>query len=191
MPMRTVHTTYLEQTDPSDLRPALPPYDVDVIRSQVASPEFSHFLYTAVGGDWYWLGRRDWTLDRWREYLDRPGIETWVAWHRGTPAGYIEPEGQLDGVVEIAYFGLLSDFIGRGIGGYLLTVGAARAWDLASRWPQRDATKRVWVHTCDLDGPHALANYQARGFRIYQETDKSENLEPTPPGPWPGARPTE
>jgi GNAT superfamily N-acetyltransferase len=191
MPTTTVRTTYLEQTDPSDLQPALPPFDVDVIRAQVPSPELSHFLYTAVGGDWYWLGRLDWSLDRWREYVNRPGVETWVAWHRGTPAGYIELEGQPDGVVEIAYFGLLSDFIGRGIGGYLLTVGTARAWDLASRWPQRDATQRVWVHTCDLDGPHALANYQARGFRIYQETDKDEDLPPTSPGPWPGARPAE
>jgi len=77
----------------------------------------------SVGGDWYWLTRLDWTLDRWRKYLDRPGVETWVAWHRGTPAGYIELEGQADAAVEIAYFGLLPDFIGRGIGGYLLTFG--------------------------------------------------------------------
>jgi GNAT superfamily N-acetyltransferase len=191
MPMTPVHTTYLEQTDPGDLRPARPPYDVDVIRSDVPSPEFSRFLYTAVGGDWYWLTRLNWTLDRWRKYLDRPGVETWVAWNRGTPAGYIELEGQADGNVEIAYFGLLTDFIGRGIGGYLLTFGTARAWDLPSRWPDRDATTRVWVHTCDLDGPHALANYQARGFRIYQETDKAEDLPTTPPGPWPGARTSE
>ena len=25
-------------------------------------------------------------------------------------------------------------------------------------------TKRVWVHTCDLDGPAALPNYRARGL---------------------------
>ena len=27
---------------------------------------------------------------------------------------------------------------------------------------------RVWLHTCNLDGPHALSNYQKRGFRIYE-----------------------
>ena len=45
--------------------------------------------------------RIDWTFDRWREYLERPGVETWVAWHRGTPAGYVELDAQPDGVVEI------------------------------------------------------------------------------------------
>lgn len=191
MATTTVHTTYLEQTDPSDLHPARPPYAVDVIRAEIPSPAFSRFLFTAVGGDWHWTSRIDWTFDRWREYLERPGVETWVAWHRGSTAGYVELDAQPDGVVEIAFFGLLADFIGRGIGGHLLTVGTARAWDLASRWPERDATSRVWVHTCNLDGPHALANYRARGFRIYQETDKDEEVAATPPGPWPGARPSE
>jgi len=191
MPTTTVHTTYLEQTDASDLRPARPPHAVDVVRAELPSPAFNRFLFTAVGGDWHWTSRMDWTFDRWSEYLNRPGVETWVAWQQGTPAGYVELDAQPDGVVEIAFFGLLADFIGRGIGGHLLTVGTARAWDLASRWPQRDATRRVWVHTCNLDGPHALANYQARGFRIYQETDKDEEVPATPPGPWPGARSAE
>jgi GNAT superfamily N-acetyltransferase len=188
MPRVTVTTTYLEQTDPGELRPARPPYDVDVIRAAIPSPELSRFLYTAVGGDWHWTERLGWPYARWQDHLDRPGAETWVAWQQGTPAGYVELDPQPDGVVEIAYFGLLPAFIGRGIGGHLLTVGTARAWDLADRWPQRPRTERVWVHTCTLDGPHALGNYQARGFRIYQETKRDEDLAPTAPGPWPNAR---
>ncbi|HYJ67335.1 MAG TPA: hypothetical protein VEX15_06695 [Nocardioidaceae bacterium] len=90
MPTVTVRTTYLEQTDPQDLRPARPPYDIDVVRAEVPSPEFSRFLYTAVGGDWHWVDRRGWTREQWQSYLERPGVETWVAWHRGTPAGYVE-----------------------------------------------------------------------------------------------------
>jgi hypothetical protein len=27
---------------------------------------------------------------------------------------------------------------------------------------------RVWVHTCSRDHPAALANYQARGMRVYR-----------------------
>jgi hypothetical protein len=188
VPTATVTTTYLEQTDPKDLRPARPPYDLDVVRAEVPSPEFSRFLYTAVGGDWHWVDRLGWTRDRWRSYLERPGAETWVAWHRGTPAGYVELDPQPCGVVEIAYFGLLADFIGRGAGGHLLTVGTSRAWDLATRWPDRPSTTRVWVHTCSLDGPRALANYEARGFRVYDVTEKDEDVATEPPGPWPGAR---
>jgi GNAT superfamily N-acetyltransferase len=187
--MVTVTTTYLEQTDPGDLRPARTPDAVDVVRAEIPSPELSRFLYTAVGGDWHWIDRLDWSYDRWLAYLERPGVETWVAWLSGTPAGYVELDPQDDGAVEIAYFGLLPAFVGRGLGGHLLTVGTARAWDLASRWPRREPTKRVWLHTCTLDGPQALANYQARGFSVYRTANHDEDVADAPPGPWPGARP--
>ncbi|MPZ63678.1 MAG: GNAT family N-acetyltransferase [Propionibacteriales bacterium] len=189
MSTMNVRTTYLEQTDPGELRPARPPLDVDVVRAEVPSPELSRYLYTSVGGNWYWIDRLGWSIDRWRTHLERPGVETWLAWCRGTPAGYVELEAQSGDAVEIAYFGVLPSFTGRGIGGYLLTVGTARAWDLATRWPDREPTSRVWLHTCTLDGPHALGNYRARGFRVYDVTEQEEEVPQTPPGPWPGARP--
>ncbi len=64
--------------------------------------------------------------------------------------------------VEIAYFGLLPDFIGRGLGGALLTSAIENAWT----WSPTPS--RIWVHTCNRDHPFALANYQARGFAIYK-----------------------
>ena len=53
---------------------------------------------------------------------------------------------------------------GAGLGKHLLSYGVARAWEM-------DA-KRVWLHTCNLDGPHALANYQKRGFRIFKVVEE-------------------
>ncbi|HXF61538.1 MAG TPA: GNAT family N-acetyltransferase [Caldilineaceae bacterium] len=171
---------HLEMTDPAALRPARrTPDDVDIRQVELPSPEFNRFLYTAVGGDWYWRDRLNWTYDRWMAYLDRPELETWVAYRRGTPAGYVELEAQPGGSVEIAYFGLLPQFIGHGIGGYLLTHAIRRGWDRGA--------SRVWVHTCTLDHPSALANYQARGLRIFKEEEKWVLLPPEPPGPWPGA----
>lgn len=175
---RTVSTTYLEQTDRSDLLPSAPPPNVHVVRAEIPNVAFSRFLYAAVGAPWQWTGRLRWTDEQWRAWLERPGSETRVAWCRGTPAGYVELDPQADGVVELAYFGLLPEFIGRGIGGYLLTIAAARAWDLADRWPELAPTRRVWVHTCELDGPHALPNYLARGFRIYEVRDVVEDAPP-------------
>lgn len=185
-----VTTWYLELTGPDELRPGRrPAQDVEIVRAEVPSPEFSRFLYTAVGGDWRWTDRLPWTWRQWKDWLDRPGVETWVAWLRGTPAGYVElaPGGRAEGDVEIAYFGLLPYAIGQGIGGHLLTAGVTRAWDLADRWPGLPPTKRVWLHTCSLDGPTALANYQARGFRIYDVKVEPANIEGDTPGPWPGA----
>ncbi len=189
--MRTIEVTvwYLEQCDPAELRPAsVPAAEVPIVRAEVPCPELSRFLYTAVGGDYRWTDRLAWTYKEWANWLDRPGVETWIAYDRGTPAGYIEFDPQPDGVVEITCFGLLPGFQGRGIGGHLLSVGLARAWDLADRWPEREPTSRVWLHTCSLDGPVAVANYQKRGLRVFDTRTGTEQLPLAPPGPWPGAR---
>lgn len=182
-----VTTWSLEQTSPADLLPAAAPEgDVRIVRAEVPSPEFSRFLYTAVGGDIRWTDRLGWSHAQWREQLERPGVETWVALDRGTPAGYVELDPQDEGVVEIAYFGLIAAFRGRRIGGHLLAYGTARAWDLAERWPSRTPTKRVWLHTCSKDGEFAMDNYLRRGFRLFDTKVEEERLAPTP-GPWPGA----
>lgn len=183
----TVTTWYLEQTSPDDLRPAAAPDgDVRIERAEVPSPEFSRFLYSAVGGDLCWIDRLGLTYEQWQAVLERPGVETWVAYEKGTPAGYVELDPQDEGVVEIMYFGLLPAFRGRRIGGHLLSCGTARAWDLADRWPGRAPTKRVLLNTCSLDGEHAMANYQRRGFRLY-DTKVAQKPDTLPPGPWPGA----
>jgi ribosomal protein S18 acetylase RimI-like enzyme len=171
---------HLEMTDPAQLRPARRvPDQVEMRRAELPLPEFNRFLYTAVGGDWHWRDRLTWSYAHWMIYLDRPELETWVAYQRGTPAGYVELESQPGGDVEIVYFGLLPQFIGQGIGGYLLTQAIQRGWAMGAA--------RVWVHTCSLDHPGALSNYQARGLRIFKEEERWVLLPPQPPGPWPDA----
>jgi len=178
-----VTTWHLEMTAPTDLVPApMPDCDVTLIRARRPSPELSRFLYTAVGGDWYWIDRLPWTYERWLAWLSRAGVETWVAYVDGTPAGYFELDATVEESVELAYFGLLPAFAGRGLGGWLLTEALRRAWTLGPR--------QVRVHTCSLDGPHALANYRARGMRVRSVVTAVERLPDGPPGPWPNAVPT-
>ncbi|PDW04833.1 GNAT family N-acetyltransferase [Candidatus Viridilinea mediisalina] len=178
--MLTQNTTYyLEMCDPTALRPVAAPAGFRVVRAELPCPELNRFLYTAVGGNWYWLDRLGWNYARWQAYLERPELETWVGYVAGTPAGYVELEWQARAMVEIAYFGLLPAFIGRRLGGALLTAALERAWAMGA--------ERIWVHTCSLDGPAALANYQARGMRIFKTEAASIELPDQPPGPWPGA----
>lgn len=178
---------YLEQTSPADLSPASAPAEgVTVARAEIPLPEFSRFLYTAVGGDVRWTDRLGLTYAQWQEIVGRPAAETWVAYENGTPAGFIELDAQEDGAVEIAYFGLIPAFRGRRIGGHLLSYGVARAWDLAERHPERTPTARVWLHTCSNDGPHAMDNYLRRGFRLF-DTRTEQESDVANPGPWPGA----
>jgi GNAT superfamily N-acetyltransferase len=175
-----VTTWYLEMLQQSELRAVeCARTDVRVERAAIPSPELSRFLYSAVGGHWYWLDRLSWDYARWLDYLDRAAVETLILYVSGTPAGYIELEAQAEDNVEVAYFGLLPMFTGQRLGGYLLSEGVAHAWAKGAR--------RVWVHTCNLDGPTALANYQARGFRVYDQRTQWQDLPMTPPGPWPGA----
>jgi ribosomal protein S18 acetylase RimI-like enzyme len=173
----------LEQRSPGELRAAREPLDsVDIVRAELPSPEFSRFLYESVGRDWQWTDRLPWSRDQWLEYLRRPLVETWVAWIQGTPAGYVELAESSTCDVEIAYFGLLPGFLGRGLGGHLLTEGLRLAWTMPARWPAAVPVNRVWVHTCTLDGPAALGNYQARGMVVYR-TEEAE-VDVSPPAPW-------
>jgi ribosomal protein S18 acetylase RimI-like enzyme len=158
---------YLEMKSPGELRPlqnANP--EVEVRQVVNARPELNRFFYTAVGKDWYWTDRLGWSEEKWHEYAKRPELETWVCYVSGEQAGYFELEMQPGANVEIAYIGLLAEFIGRGIGKQLLTAAVERAWQMGA--------KRVWVHTNTHDHPHALGNYQARGFRIFKEEERQE-----------------
>jgi GNAT superfamily N-acetyltransferase len=176
----SITTYHLEMLDPGELRPKrIDRGDLEIKRAEIPCPELSRFLYSAVGGDWYWIDRLGWSHRQWLDWLDRPELETWVAYLSGTPAGYFELEAQPQGNVEIAYFGVLTQFIGQGIGGHLLTAAVERAWAMGA--------SRVWVHTCTHDHPGALANYLARGFRLFREEMTTKDLPAESPGPWPGA----
>lgn len=154
--MERLRTTYLELTDPVMLRPARP-VPAQITRVDPPDGQLNRRLYADVGGPWRWtdnLGRDDaWWHDRARR------CETWVAYVDGKPAGYAELGRPTTDGVEIQLFGLLPALHGRGLGGHLLTHVLRRGLELAPR---------VWLHTCSLDGPHALANYEARGMRVYR-----------------------
>jgi GNAT superfamily N-acetyltransferase len=154
-----VTTWYLEMHARPAPRARTPPPGARVDKVEPPSPQLNAWLYRTVGAAWQWTDRLSWTNDEWRAWVDRPEVETLVLYEDTEIAGYVELEAQPEGNVEVAYFGLLQEFIGRGLGGYLLGVGVQHAWDMGAH--------RVWVHTCSLDGPHALSNYVARGFRVY------------------------
>src|SRR5205085_12689870 len=97
------------------------------VRAEIPSPPLNRFLYTSVGGAWHWQDRLPWTWAQWLSWLDTPDVETWVLSVHGTPAGYCELQRQSGGDVEIAYFGLLPKFTGRGLGKYLLSETIERA----------------------------------------------------------------
>jgi GNAT superfamily N-acetyltransferase len=158
----TKTTWNLEMSSREDFRPKLidvPGFEVRQVARPCAS--FNWFLHQAVGTDFRWGGRHDWGEAEWTEWVNQPELETWVAYVDGAPAGYCEMVEEEDGGIQIHRFGLLPEFLGQGLGGHFLSIVIERAWDRGSN--------RVWLHTCSLDHPHAMKNYQARGFCVTSE----------------------
>jgi GNAT superfamily N-acetyltransferase len=162
MPPLQVTRTYLEMTSPEDLRMDAAPVPAPRIERLDQCPaSFFRYLYAEVGRAFHWTDRLGWSDQKIMSHLSAARISLWLMpWH-GAPAGYFELCRHADDSVEIAYFGLLPEFIGRGWGKYLLTTAAKTAWDQRPR--------RVWLHTCTLDHPAALPNYLSRGFRPVRE----------------------
>ncbi len=156
---------YLEMRSPADLKgkPGVPGLEIKALTDK--DFQLNKRLYRLVGKQWQWNDNLDWSDEQWKAYAEAVNLHTWLAYFEGTLAGYFELHQQAGNDVEIAYFGLLPQFIGRGLGGYLLTRAIKSAWDLGA--------SRVWVHTCSLDHPGALGNYQARGMQVF----KTETLD--------------
>ena len=130
-------------------------------------PDFqlNKFFYKQVGKKHRWIDRLSWSDEKWINYISNKNLETYIICESEELVGFFEllnnPELQ---ETEISYFGLLEEYIGKGIGGYALSVAIRKSFEKNIR--------RVWLHTCTLDHPNALKNYIARGMTIF----KKENI---------------
>jgi GNAT superfamily N-acetyltransferase len=158
---REVLRTYLELTDPE----ACPRVPSPVPGARIepvleCPPSFFRYLYAEVGRPYHWRDRLGWSDEQVRARVSDPAVWLHALFVGGAPAGYFELQRHPDRAVEIVYFGLLPEFLGRGLGKFLLGEAVASARGLGA--------SRVWLHTCDMDGPAALPNYLARGFRPFK-----------------------
>jgi GNAT superfamily N-acetyltransferase len=163
-PVVEVVRTYLQLRTPEQLRAVrVDDPGVEFLRREAIAVDHYRRLYQGVGDRWYWRDRNAWSDERLASHLASPVIYVWEALANGETAGFFEIVRHDDGGVEIAYFGLVAAFIGRGLGKLMLTRAAEEAWSLGATL--------VWLHTCTLVSPHALPNYTARGFEeVRKET---------------------
>ncbi len=160
-PPRGLMTTYLEMNAPQEDAPASLPEGSFILRAAPPSLAFYRFLYNGVGEAHNWVDRRALTDEALAALVCAPEVYVYVLYHRGNPAGFIELDARRLPDVQIVYFGLMPDAVGKGMGRAFLQAGVRAAWDL------RPA--RVWVHTCSEDHPAALPLYEKVGFRRYRE----------------------
>ena len=154
--------TYLEMTEPPlSPPPPRPTGKLALLRIEDPDVDFYRFIYDRVGTPWLWYERRlldDETLAR---IIGDPAVDIYVLYVGGAPAGFSELDWRRYPEVELAYLGLIPDFIGRGLGRTLLRWAIDEAW---TRNPER-----LWLHTCTLDHPNALRIYQRAGFVPYRQ----------------------
>ena len=133
---------HLSKTDPNDF-------------------QLNKFFYKQIGKKHKWVDRLIWSDKTWDDYLSTNGVNTYILKEKDELVGYFEQifsQENLD--CEIAYFGILEEYIGKKLGGYLLSEAIKKSFEIGS--------KRVWVHTCSLDHKHALSNYLSRGMKVFQ-----------------------
>lgn len=167
MPLVSVTRTYLRLKSHAQLAARPLPPGLTVRHLADCPVALYRAMYAEVGGPWHWLDRNAWPDDMLAAQLAKPGVRVLRLEQGEAFLGYAELERHSDGAVEIAYFGLVPDAIGVGIGKGFLTAVVDEAFALGAT--------HVWLHTCTLDHPHARRSYEARGFVAYlQETYEAD-----------------
>jgi GNAT superfamily N-acetyltransferase len=138
---------------------------VMLLKARHPPVHFYRYLYETVGRAYVWVERTRMSDEALAAIVQHENVELYVLYCEGAPAGYAELDFRKMPDAELAYFGLIPDFIGRGLGGFLLTTAIDIAWG--------KPIERFWVHTNTLDHPRALPLYQQMGFVPYAQ-EKSE-----------------
>jgi len=129
-------------------------------RQQAPDLEWYRDLHRRVGEDWLWLSRQQLCDAALAAIIRSPLVEVYALVHEGHDEGLLELDFRNSGDCEVVYFGVTEKLFGRGAGRWLINQALERAWS--------HPINRVWLHTCTLDHPAALAFYQRAGFRPFR-----------------------
>ena len=161
-----IFRNYLEITSLEDFNETKRPaknFSVDI--NNPKDFQLNKFFYKKIGKDCQWIDRLIWTDLTWTKYVSNENLSTYILKDNDQIAGYFELIYDQDSRdAEIAYLGVLEEYLEKKLGGYLLSE--------AIRYSFSKGATRVWVHTCSLDHKNALKNYLSRGMKIF----KSETL---------------
>ena len=151
--------TFLEIDYPAAVRAARPPRldGIEVARVEPPDGALSRWFYVEVGTPHRWIDNLGRSAAEWQAWAEQ--VETWVATVAGQHAGYYELRAQ-DGIVEVAYFGLLARFQGVGLGGFLLTHAGSSSPRASGFTP----TRRTGPRRCPTTWRAGCARSTRRGW---------------------------
>jgi GNAT superfamily N-acetyltransferase len=152
--------TYLEMLHRPNLTRVQPRgFKLALMRAENPPVSFYRYLYDAIGGEWQWLDRKRLSDTQLLAIISDERVEVSVLYSAGVPAGFVELDFRKKNEANINYLGLMPDFIGNGLGRFLLH------WAIEDAWSRE--IKRLTINTCTLDHPGALPLYQSAGFAPY------------------------
>ena len=156
--------TFLEMgAKPTVILPT-PKGKIAILRAEHPPVHFYRYLYDTIGKDYYWVDRKKLDDEKLAAILHDPLVELYVLHVNGNPGGMAELDFRKKDIAQLAYFGLMPEFIGRGLGFFFLHQANLLAW-------AKPITKLL-VNTCTLDHPRALALYQRAGYAAYSREDR-------------------
>jgi len=124
--------------------------------------QLNKFFYKNIGKNYQWVDRLVWTNMDWTSYISDKKLFTYILKNKDEIAGYFESIFNQDTRdVEISYFGILKEYFGMKLGGYLISEAIKYSFSLGA--------SRVWLHTCSLDHKNALNNYLSRGMKVFKK----------------------
>jgi GNAT superfamily N-acetyltransferase len=153
--------SYLEMLAPSRQTVPAPRDGLTVLHAETPSVPYYRFLYDAVGKEYNWLSRRKLSDAELAAVIGDPQNELHVLHVDGSPAGLAELDRRQPDNIQLVQFGLMADFIGKGLGKWFVQWTIDRMWSYQPR--------RVWLHTCTLDHPAAVPLYKKAGFVQFKE----------------------
>lgn len=171
-----VVVSYLEMTENPGRSEAEFPAGHALIRAEDPPVWYFLGLYYAVGRDYEWQDRFEQREDEVAAYVADPCVELWTLQAMGWPQGFFQLDFRQDGICDLAYFGLVPEAVGAGIGTSMLQTAIAKGW-------ARGGVNKVTVNTCTLDHPRALGLYRKMGFRpvntgTYRRVLRRDRVEP-------------
>ena len=159
---KEIFRNYLEIKSLKDLNEVKTPsnnYYLDLVNPK--DFQLNRFFYKQIGKKYNWFDRLVWSDQNWINYISKSNVLTYVLKYNNELVGFSELIlNQEKNEMEIAYLGILEEYFGKKLGGFLLSelVKKSFIYDI----------KRVWVHTCSLDHKHALKNYLSRGMKVFK-----------------------
>ena len=158
--MEKIDRYYLEITSINNLKVKDKPSDKTTIELvDNKNYEINEFFYKQIGKKHQWIDRLAWREKDWIKYVSNENLKTYILKEDEELVGYFELIFNKN-ECEIAYFGILEEYIGKSFGSYMLSEAIKIAF--------KKKVKRIWVHTCSLDHQNAILNYKARGMKIFK-----------------------